>query len=237
MNFADERRLLAKVSRLYYKKDMTQRAIGVQLRISRQKVRRLLQRARDEEIVRTWIQPVVRIYAHLEEELAGRYGLQEALVVETTYYDDQSLVSDDLGAGTAEYLLRVVEANDRIVISNWGRAMAGTVEALRFSPFEVGEGVTIIHGLSELTYHKSPSGPSDITRELARVPRGKVASACPRGCGQQDGPRHLLRRSLRCSRPQVKSEAPTSPSWASAPLRRSPRHRGETSYPMPGSPT
>lgn len=47
----DELRLLTKASKLYYEQGYTQQAIADYLRISRPKVSRLLQQARDEGIV------------------------------------------------------------------------------------------------------------------------------------------------------------------------------------------
>lgn len=174
MSLVDERRLLVKISRLYYEQDMTQTEIGKRLRISRQKVQRMLQRARNEEIVRTWIQPITGIYSDLEEKLADRFGLREALVVETIAYDDQRVVSQELGSGAAEYLVRVIESGDKIVISNWSRAIAGMVDALRFSSLKKCEDVTVIQGLSELTYSLTASGPSDLTRGLAKALCGRA---------------------------------------------------------------
>ncbi|MGC9397612.1 MAG: sugar-binding transcriptional regulator [Anaerolineae bacterium] len=174
MNFLDERRLLVKISRLYYEQDMTQSEIGSQLRISRQKVQRMLQRAQEEGIVRTWIQPITGVHADLEQELAEHFELREALVVETVAYEDQGMVSRELGGGAAEYLLRILEPGDKLVISNWSRTIAGMVDALRFSTVNFTEEVTVIQGLSELTYTMAASGPSDLTRELAKVLGGRA---------------------------------------------------------------
>jgi DNA-binding transcriptional regulator LsrR (DeoR family) len=58
------------------------------------------------------------VCSDLEKELENRLGLKEALVVETTAYDDQTVISRELGAGAAEYLLRVIKPHDKIVISN-----------------------------------------------------------------------------------------------------------------------
>jgi len=119
MQSIDDQRLLVKIARLYYERDLTQSEIGKQLRISRQKAQRLLQQARNEEIVRIWIEPIMGIHSDLEAELENRFGLNEALVVETTAYDDQTSIARELGAGAAEYLLRVIKPHAKIVISNW----------------------------------------------------------------------------------------------------------------------
>jgi len=170
----DDRRLLVKVARLYYERDMIQSKIGQRLRISRQKVQRLLQRARDENVVRIWIQPILGVYSDLEKELEDRFGLQEALIVETTAYADQTVISRELGGGAAKYLLRVVKPRDKIVISNWSRAINGMVDALRFARFKSPEGVLIIQGLSELVYPCATCDPGDLTRSLSRALGGRA---------------------------------------------------------------
>ena len=174
MQSIDDRRLLVKVARLYYEQDMTQSKIGQQLHISRQKVQRLLQQARDENIVQIWIEPIMGIHSGLETELENRFGLDEALVVETTAYDDQTTIARELGAGAAEYLLRVIKPHARIVISNWSRAIQGIINGLKFSRFKAVEGVLVIQGLSELVYPTAVSVPADLTRGLARVLGGRA---------------------------------------------------------------
>lgn len=174
MQSVDDQRLLVKVARLYYERDLTQSEIGKQLRISRQKVQRLLQQARNENVVRIWIEPIMGIYSALETELENRFGLNEALVVETTAYDDQTIIARELGAGAAEYLLRVICPHAKIVISNWSRAIQGIINALKFSRFKAVEGVLVIQGLSELVYPTAISVPADLTRGLARVLSGRA---------------------------------------------------------------
>ena len=174
MSSIDDRRLLVKVSRLYYEYDMTQSQIGKRLRISRQKVQRLLQRARDEHIVRIWIEPIMGIYSDLEAKLESHFRLKEAMIVETSAYEDQETIARELGAGAAEYLLRVIQPHDKIVISNWSRAIQGMASALQFSRLKAAKDVLIIQGLSELVYPDTIFDPADLTRSLVRALRGRA---------------------------------------------------------------
>ena len=98
MSTADDNRVLAKVARLYYENDMTQQAIGARLRLSRQKVQRLLRQARELGIVQIGIRPVMGIYADLEKALETRFGLREAVVVATADYQNQPNVAREVGA-------------------------------------------------------------------------------------------------------------------------------------------
>ena len=174
MNFLDERRLQVKVARLYYEHNLTQSQIGTRLRLSRQKVQRLLQQARDAGIVQIWIQPISGVYTDMEEALERRFGLQDVRIVETCAYEDQEIISRELGAAAADYLLHIIRPRDKIVISNWSRAIQGMVNALRFSRKRVA-GVVVIQGLSELVY--PPLGtfdPGDLTRDLAKALGGRA---------------------------------------------------------------
>src|SRR5690349_4113347 len=102
----DNNRLLVKVARLYYEDELTQAEIASRLLISRQKVQRLITQARAEGIVQIAINPIMGVYSALEKGLEKKFGLREAVVVETTAYEHQATVAREVGAGAAEYLLR-----------------------------------------------------------------------------------------------------------------------------------
>ena len=108
-----------KVARLYHESGLTQAAIAQRLRLSRQKIQRLLDAALEKGIVRIVVEPLMGVHDDLERELEERFGLREAVIVETADYEDQSVVAREVGVGAAEYLLRVVRPQDRILIS-WG---------------------------------------------------------------------------------------------------------------------
>src|SRR5512142_3141540 len=94
----DHQRLLIRVAQLYYLDELTQAGIAQRLRLSRPKVQRLLQEARELGIVQIAIRPITGIFADLERALEERFGLREALVVETTTYKDQSIAAREVGA-------------------------------------------------------------------------------------------------------------------------------------------
>src|SRR5665213_1924714 len=113
----DHKRLLVKAARLYYEQDMTQAEISTQLRLSRQKVQRILDEAREEGIVNISIHPIMGIFYELEKALEKRFELSESLVVETSGPDNQDTIAREVGAGAAEYLTRLIRPKDKIVIS------------------------------------------------------------------------------------------------------------------------
>lgn len=164
----DHQRLLTKIARSYYQEELTQAQIANRLRMSRQKVQRLLREARDTGIVNIAIPPVMGIYADLESRLEQHYGLREAVVVEATEHENQAVVAREVGAGAADYLARVVEPHDSIVVS-WGGTLLGMVNALHAK--QQGQSlddVTIIQGLGGIVDPNHEAHAADLTRRLAR---------------------------------------------------------------------
>src|ERR1700722_981001 len=125
----DRARLLAKVARLYYEQDMTQAEISGRLGLAPQPVQRLLSNARQEGIVNISIHPVMGFFSELERSLEARFGLSEALVVETSAPNNQNTLAREIGAGAAEYMARVLKPKDKVVLS-WGNSLLGMVNAL-----------------------------------------------------------------------------------------------------------
>jgi DNA-binding transcriptional regulator LsrR (DeoR family) len=109
------------------------------------------------------------VYADLEEMLEQRFGLQEAILVESVAHQDQPLVAREVGAGAAEYLLRVVQPGDRIVIS-WGGSLLGMVNALsaNANTSEI-EDTMVMQGLGGMVDPNNEVHAADLTRRLARV--------------------------------------------------------------------
>lgn len=145
-------RIMVKAARLHYDEGLTQAEIAVRLRISRQKVQRILHQAHTEGIVHITISPLVGVFSDLERALETEFGLVEAIVVETTASradSAQVTAAREVGAGAAEYLLRVVRPKDRILIS-WGNSILGMVNALSRPRHIPVDGLTVIQGLGGL---------------------------------------------------------------------------------------
>ena len=168
MTALDHNRLLVKIARLYYEEGLTQSKIGEQLRLSRQKVQRLVRRAREQGIVQIGINPIMGIFSEFEKGLEKRFGLREAVVVETTAYGHQPTVAREVGAGAAEYLLRVLRPHDRIVIS-WGGSLLGVVNALSFNTKADVEDLAVIQGLGGLVDPNQEIHATELVRRLAKA--------------------------------------------------------------------
>src|SRR5271157_322149 len=116
----DHRRLVVKAARLYYENGLNQNEIGDRLGLSRQKVQRILSEAHEQGVVQITVNPIIGVFSDLERGLEERFGLAEAIVVETTTsgnHESQATIAREVGAGAAEYLMRVIRPHDKIVIS------------------------------------------------------------------------------------------------------------------------
>ncbi|MFN8487169.1 MAG: sugar-binding transcriptional regulator [Caldilineaceae bacterium] len=123
---------MTKVARLYYDQELNQPEIAAQLDLSQATVSRLLKRAREEGIVRVTVNVPYGAYPLLEEQLQQRYGLKEAVVVDSVETEDQLL--RDIGSAAAYYLETTLRAGDVIGISSWSATLLAMVDALHPPP-------------------------------------------------------------------------------------------------------
>lgn len=107
----DEREeTLATVASLYYKLNQSQAEIADRFGVSTSKVSRMLKEARDRGIVDIRIHmPIPRDIA-LEQELAGTFGLRDALVLQSGPESDADSLLRATGQLTASYLQRAIPA-------------------------------------------------------------------------------------------------------------------------------
>ncbi len=112
---------MLRVCDLYYNRDVSQSDIASVMGISRPTVARLLQSAKQKEIVKIIIcDPQERRHSELERKLEKLYRLREVIVVDTIKEEQQQ--KDALGKATAGYLKSVMK--DGFVI---GVAMGTTL--------------------------------------------------------------------------------------------------------------
>jgi len=164
----DYRRLLVRIARLYHDHDLTQEEIASRLRLSRQKVQRLLQEAKKLGVVQVVINPVIGTFAEMEEAVEERFGLSECVIVETTDYHNQAVVAREVGTAAADYLLRVARSNDTILM-NWGNSLLAMVNALaRVGRAEV-KGRQVIQALGGLGDPNHETHAGEVVRRAARA--------------------------------------------------------------------
>src|SRR5690606_27289705 len=99
----DELRLMARVARMYYEKEMRQSDIARQLGLSQATVSRLFKRAKEEGIVRISVNVPHGVFSELEEQIIAAYNLRDAIVVDCVNEDEQ-MIQRDIGAAAAYYV-------------------------------------------------------------------------------------------------------------------------------------
>ncbi|MDR2553624.1 MAG: hypothetical protein LBD31_10745 [Treponema sp.] len=146
-----ERRLITQICYLYYERNKTQQEIAALEGISRIKVSRLLQKARELGIVKITID-YEGVFLDLEHQLTAKYGLRNVIVVDC---DEESSAQAKVAAAAAFYLERNLCQNKTVAVG-WGTTMRMIPEYLHpgdetllFSPVIGG------HGTSHLDLHAS----------------------------------------------------------------------------------
>lgn len=159
----DELRMVARVARMYYEWDMRQSEIAQQLDLSQATVSRLLNRSKEEGIIRISINLPSGVYTELEEILVKKFGLRDAIVVDSLE-DNEKLIQRDLGAAAAYYLESAIRPNEIIGISSWSSTLLSMVDALH--PLQRKPGVKVIQILGGVG---NPSVEAQATRLTSRM--------------------------------------------------------------------
>jgi len=116
--------LITRVAWLYYKEKLTQQDISARVNISRQKVQRFLEKARDLEIVRFQIKNPYANLLSIESELIEKYSLKDSVVV-PYLSDGDNLLRRSFAKAGASYLERIIsQHNNSIVGLGWGNTTA-----------------------------------------------------------------------------------------------------------------
>ncbi|MFJ8751980.1 sugar-binding transcriptional regulator [Streptomyces sp. NPDC102441] len=140
----DHIRLLVKVARMYHERGVRQPEIAAHLHMSQPRVSRLLKEAVDRGVVRTVVVSPEGVHAELEDALVERYGLRDAVVVETE--GSGADVIPALAAATATYLDATLKGGDVIGVSSWSATLLESVKVMRAKTSSVAHEVVQILG-------------------------------------------------------------------------------------------
>ena len=110
--------LLANIAAMYYQQEMTQNEIATALDLSRVKIYRLLKEARETQIVRILIDWPIKRSTELEHQLAQRFGLERALVLQTGA-TDSALLLRQIAQLAARYLETALVDHSTMAIWLW----------------------------------------------------------------------------------------------------------------------
>ncbi len=100
----------------YYKTNMTQEAIAKKLNLSRMKVVRLLEKAKQDGIVSVHVKSAINNCLQIEQDLVSAFHLDDAMVAP---YDRSQPVNQVVAQAAAQYLEIRLKSNDLLGIG-WG---------------------------------------------------------------------------------------------------------------------
>ena len=122
-------RILLKVSQMYYQDNLTQQEIAENLRISRPKVSRVLQQAREQNVVQINIISSSDDFTELENKLEKKFNLKEVVIACVEDGNSQEAIRHELGLAAAKYLHRILEDNDMIGFT-WGGTLSTLADSI-----------------------------------------------------------------------------------------------------------
>jgi DNA-binding transcriptional regulator LsrR (DeoR family) len=167
----DELRMIARVARMYYEWDLRQSEIAKQLGLSQASVSRLLRRSKEEGIIRISVNLPNGVYTELEETLVKKFGLRDAIVVDSLD-DNEKLIQRDLGAATAYYLESAIRPNEVIGISSWSATLLALVDSLHSLPRK--SGVKIVQILGGIGNPAVEAHATHLTSRMAQLVCGEA---------------------------------------------------------------
>jgi DNA-binding transcriptional regulator LsrR (DeoR family) len=167
----DELRLMTRVARMYYERDMRQSDIAGQLGLSQATISRLLNRSRDEGIIRISVNVPQGVYSEMEEELVAAHDLRDAIVVDCISENEQ-IVQRDIGAAAAYYVESTIKPNEVIDLSSWSSNLLALVDAMHQVPRK--PGVQVVQILGGVGNPGAEMHAARLTGRLARLVNGKA---------------------------------------------------------------
>src|ERR687893_1126978 len=157
--------LTASVARRYYLDGRSKVEIAEEFGLSRFKVARLLDAARESGLVRIEIRHQGEIDVDLSARLQDRFGLQHAVVVDTPD-DDADSLRGHLGRAAARLLAEVITPQDVLGLA-WARAVSAMARALPPLP-----GTPVVQLTGALSLPDGPDTSVDVVREVASASGG-----------------------------------------------------------------
>ena len=145
----DEIQLMILAARLYYEDGITQEEIARTMGATRQKVSRLLQRAKEEGIVQISILEPFKTDQQLADEFTRTFGLQAAIIV-PNLPNDPDLSQKWLGVAAARFLEQEIQPGEIIGVG-WGRTLYSVSQSLASIPKPNLLAIPLLGGLGQIS--------------------------------------------------------------------------------------
>jgi DNA-binding transcriptional regulator LsrR (DeoR family) len=157
--------LTATVARRYYFDGDSKSEIADDLELSRFKVARLLDQARETGLVRIELDYRGEIDLDLSAQLRSACGLRHCVVIDSPE-DDTLLLRGNVGRAAAELLSEIVTADDVLGVA-WGRALMAMRSALTSLP-----ACPVVQLTGALARSDADDSSLELVRDVARVSSG-----------------------------------------------------------------
>lgn len=135
----EEKKQLVKIAKMYYFEELTQAAIAKKIGVSRPLISKMLQKAKNEGIVKIIIDDDRSDVTGLEQRIAKRFALSDAIIVPTENMNE-SFVLHALGKAASQYVSKALRHVDKVGVS-WGKSLFQMVSEY---PIENREHLTVI---------------------------------------------------------------------------------------------
>jgi DNA-binding transcriptional regulator LsrR (DeoR family) len=157
--------LTASIARRYYLDGRSKVEIAEEFGLSRFKVARLIDAARDSGLVRIEIRHHGEIDVDLSARLQDRFGLQHSIVVDTPDDHAESL-REHLGRAAAELLSEVITSQDVLGLA-WARSVSAMARALPRLPC-----IPVVQLTGALSLPNGLDTSVDVVRDVASTSGG-----------------------------------------------------------------
>jgi len=172
MSRFDELRVMVRIARMYYERNMSQAKIAEELGLSQATVSRLLRRSFTEEIIRISINVPHGVYTSLEEKLIDKYDLLDAVVVDSHAFDNESILNRDIGSAAAYYVESILKQDDIVGISSWSSALLALVDTMQ--PISNKDNIKVLQILGGVGNPSAEVHANHLTTRFARLVNGEA---------------------------------------------------------------
>ena len=160
----EAKRTLYKIAKAYYEDGLTQEQIGERLGLSRVKVSRMLQRAREERIVQITVISEEDSNADLERAVEAKFGLDEVVIVSPRRNDAATIVRE-LGPAAAQCLVCYLQGEEVLGLT-WGTTLLSAIDAI---PAQNWPKMRVVQMLGGLGRPEADVYGTDLARRMAEA--------------------------------------------------------------------
>lgn len=169
MAITDNLRMTLKVCQLYYEQNLSQKEISCQLGISRPQISRMLSNARNNNVVSIKINNPFLDETRLERILMERYGLKDALVLNTGKAEESNSELEEFGRLAAACIDAYIMDHNRVGVMS-GRTISSLASSIKCLNRRGLEFVPLVGGMGAISasWHANV-----IARRLAECSGGR----------------------------------------------------------------